>query len=254
MKNSISLLFDVVVEIQSFSYDDKKIFESLNFELVAGKWTCLLGSSGIGKTTLLKILANLIGENQNLRIQCSDGSPLNGRISYMAQQDLLMPWLSVFDNVTIGEKLRGSNSKTKFGIAHELLDRVGVREYSKELPSKLSGGMRQRVALARTLLEDKPVVLMYEPFSAVDVITRIKLQDMAADLLKDKTVLLVTHDPLEALRLGNIIYVMKGCPSKLEKFAELTDEPPRIPHNQKLLEQQAALFIELGEYKHGAAQ
>ena len=107
---------------------------------------------------------------------------------------------------TLGDRLRTSHEPIRLGNAYELLDRVGLRAYAAELPVKLSGGMRQRAALVRTLMQDKPVVVMDEPFSALDAITRLKLQDMAADLLTNRTVFLVTHDPLEALRSADISF------------------------------------------------
>ena len=99
--------------------------------------------------------------------------------------------------------------------------------------------------MARTLLEDRPVVLMDEPFSALDAITRLQLQEMASELLRDKTVMLVTHDPLEALRLGNFIYLMTGRPAQLEKIAELTDETPRDINDPVILTHQANLLTRM---------
>ena len=163
----------------------------------------------------------------------------------MAQQDMLLPWLNVIENVTLGDRLRGIVDPVRRGTAHELIDQVGLKNYAFALPAKLSGGMRQRVALARTLLEDRPVVLMDEPFSALDAVTRLQLQDLAAILLKDKTVLLVTHDPLEALRLGNHIYLMAGRPAQLEKIAELTDQAPRDIGEPSILANQADLLTRM---------
>ena len=165
----------------------------------------------------------------------------------MAQQDLLMPWLTVIENVTFGDRLRGISDPVRYGLAHELIDRVGLRDYAHELPIKLSGGMRQRVALARTLLENRTVVLMDEPFSSLDVITRLRLQEMAADLLSDRTVLLVTHDPLEALRLCNHIHLMSGRPVKIEQIAELTNPSPRDIKDQTVLAYQADLLSRMKE-------
>ena len=163
----------------------------------------------------------------------------------MAQQDMLLPWLNVIENVTLGDRLRGAVEPVRRGAAHELIDQVGLKNYAFALPAKLSGGMRQRVALARTLLEDRPVVLMDEPFSALDAVTRLQLQDLAAILLRDKTVLLVTHDPLEALRLGNHIYLMAGRPAQLEKITELKDQAPRDISEPSILANQADLLTRM---------
>ena len=135
----------------------------------------------------------------------------------MAQQDLLLPWLGALDNVLLGYRLRGvsrAELKRLRERGRELLDRVGLGGREGDLPATLSGGMRQRVALARTLMEDRPVVLMDEPFSALDAITRFRLQDLAAEMLAGRTVLLVTHSPSEAVRLGHRLYVLSGQPAR----------------------------------------
>jgi putative hydroxymethylpyrimidine transport system ATP-binding protein len=145
----------------------------------------------------------------------------------MAQQDLLLPWLTVLDNVTLGSRLRGE--KPDFGRAHRLLAQVGLAGWANVRPAALSGGMSQRVALARTLMEDRPIVLMDEPFSAVDALTRLRLQTLAATLLGHRTVLLVTHDPIEALRLGHHVLIMSGRPASLQALPDLPGDPPRDP-------------------------
>ncbi len=129
--------------------------------------------------------------------------------------------------------------------ARSLLDRVGIAANADDLPATLSGGMRQRAALARTLMEDQPVVLMDEPFSALDVITRMHLQDMSAELLRGRTILLVTHDPLEALRLGHRIHVLSGRPAVLDESMEFPGETPRDIQNAALLASQADLLHRL---------
>jgi len=239
--------FDIVIEVDRLAHDGATLFNSLQLNLPGGAWTCLLGVSGVGKTTLLKLVAGLTQNNSSVSIRCSDGQPLANRVAYMAQQDLLMPWLTVIENVTLGDRLRRISDPIRYGLAYELIDRVGLLDYARELPAKLSGGMRQRAALARTLLEDRPVVLMDEPFSALDAITRLRLQEMAADLLKGRTVLLVTHDPLEALRIGNHIFLLKDQPAQLEKIAELTDPVPRDIKDQAILSHQADLLSRMNK-------
>ena len=177
--------------------------------LPGGQWTCLLGPSGIGKSTVLRLILGLeTGGDFVGQIVASDGQSLANRISYMAQSDLLMPWLSVTENTVIGARLRGDVPDLK--RAEALLDRVGLGPHAQKKPSALSGGMRQRAALARTLMEDRPIVLLDEPFSALDAGTRADMQELAAEVLADKTVLLVTHDPAEAARLGHQIIVMSA--------------------------------------------
>ncbi|MCV6547709.1 MAG: ATP-binding cassette domain-containing protein [Cohaesibacter sp.] len=188
-------------------FGDKVLFDDLELSLKAGQWTCLLGPSGIGKTTILRLLADLAaGVSFAGSIETSDGLPLAGRLAYMAQTDLLMPWLSVMDNVLIGSHLRAKASEPD--KARSLLTKLELADHLDKKPSKLSGGQRQRVALARTLMEECPIVLLDEPFSALDARMRSEMQELAAEWLKNATILLVTHDPAEAARLGESIYLM----------------------------------------------
>ncbi len=221
------------------------LFENFRLRLEAGRWTCLLGPSGVGKTTLLRLLAGLV---PGALVITDDGRPLAGRIALMAQQDLLLPWLSVRENVLLGHRLRGTRRARAAELerrADALLARLGLAGRERDLPATLSGGMRQRVALARTLMEERPVVLMDEPFSALDAITRHRLQELAADLLRDRTVLLVTHSPREALRLAHRVLVMGGRPARLREVAPPPGEPPRDPADPALLQREGELLREL---------
>ncbi|MEM9062321.1 MAG: ABC transporter ATP-binding protein [Pseudomonadota bacterium] len=191
----------------SASYRGRAVFRPLSLEIGSAQWTCLLGPSGVGKTTILRLIAGLEDECEfDGRIDASDGQPLPGRVAYMAQTDLLFPWLDVLGNTLLGARLRRERSDTS--RAEALIERVGLADHIAKRPHQLSGGMRQRAALARTLMEDRPVILLDEPFSALDARTRVEMQDLAAELLADRTVLLVTHDPAEAARLGHRIHLM----------------------------------------------
>jgi len=226
------------------------LFRALDFTLAAGQTTCLLGPSGVGKSSLVRLVAGLADQGDG-EIVCSDGAPLTGRSSWMAQQDLLLPWLTVRDNVMLGGRLRGEPAAP--GRAEALLELVGLRGQSGERPAALSGGMRQRAALARTLMEDRPTVLMDEPFSALDAITRHQLQDSAAELLRGRTVLLVTHDPLEALRLGHHVHVMSGRPARLDEALVPAGTPPRDPREPDLTTLQAELLTRLATAREAMA-
>ncbi len=183
------------------------LFARLRLELRAGEWTSLLGASGVGKTTLLRQIAGLeTGAEFIGAITASDGLPLAGRVAYMGQSDLLAPWLDVTGNVTWGARLRGQTPD--IGKARGLIQRVGLTAHSQQRPHTLSGGQRQRASLARTLMEDRPVVLLDEPFSGLDARTRAEIQEMAGELLQGRTVLLVTHDPGEAARLSHSAFLM----------------------------------------------
>ncbi len=223
-------------------YGGHCVFSDLNWHVQAGELTALLGPSGVGKTTLLKIAAGLATPTTG-HVTATDGLPLHHRIAYMGQQDLLYPWLNVLNNVMLGARLRGDRPNP--GRATELLSRVGLSTRADAFPAELSGGMRQRVAIARTLYENRPIVLMDEPFSALDSITRARVQELAAELLKGRTVLLITHDPFEACRLATEIVILAGAPATLTQPIRLEGPTPRAPDNDSLLHMQARLLRDL---------
>lgn len=205
----------------SHTIEGVRLFGPISLCLPAGQWSCLLGPSGVGKTTLLRLFLGLsTGGEFEGSIVAGDGLPLAGRVSYMAQSDLLLPWLTVFENVILGARLR--NAPHDKNRANGLLQRVGLMEHQAKKPAALSGGMRQRAALARTLMEDHPIVLLDEPFSALDAGMRADMQELACETLHGKTVMLVTHDPAEASRLAHQIIL-------LSPDAATTWPPPQTP-------------------------
>lgn len=174
------------------------LFGPLRLDLPAGQVTCLLGASGVGKSTLLRLLAGL-----------PTGVAFEGQVTglpaaLMAQEDGLLPWLTVAQNVALGSRLRGEAAADPAA----LLAAVGMAGFEARLPGTLSGGQRQRVALARTLAEDRPLVLLDEPFSALDARLRLEIGALALRLLAGRRVLIVTHDPAEAVRLGDQIRIL----------------------------------------------
>ena len=187
--------------------NDTQIFQKISFTMQAGSWTCLLGPSGVGKTTILRLIAGLEREIAlDGSIVMAEGQNVDGQIALMSQTDNLLPWLSATENVVLGSRLRGE--KQNYEKAIELIEKVGLSDHRKKKPYALSGGQRQRVALARTLMEERPIVLLDEPFSALDARVRAEMQELAAENLEGKTILLVTHDPAEAARLGDTILVL----------------------------------------------
>lgn len=228
----------------ALSFGGRPVFAGLSLRVPAGQTTCLLGPSGVGKSSLLRLIAGLTQGDGTITMD--DGQPLAGRIAWMGQQDLLLPWASVLDNVLLGVRLRGRRTDvTDRERAVALLKAVGLADRAGNRPDALSGGMRQRAALARTLFEDRPVVLMDEPFSALDAITRLRLQDMAAELLTGRTVLMVTHDPMEALRLGHQVLVLSGHPASLSDPILPPGSIPRAPDDPALLSLQGRLLAHL---------
>lgn len=221
-------------------FDGHVVAEDLSLDFPGGRTTCLLGRSGVGKTSLLRHLAGLL-----------PGSEAAGPVAYMAQRDLLLPWLSVLENVLLGYRLRRDEAARRAAEprARSLLGEVGLGDRLHDLPQTLSGGMRQRAALARTLCEDRQIVLMDEPFGHLDAVTRLDLQDLAAHLLQGRTVVMVTHDPLEALRLGHEIRVLSGSPFAVGPVIAPPGSVPRDPGDAELLALQARL---IGELRSGA--
>ncbi len=216
----------------------------LHLDLPPARWTCLLGPSGAGKSTLLRLMANLpTGGKFDGRVQTSDDKPLTGRFAYMGQSDLLADWLDVRGNVALGPALRGE--EPDIARRDEMIERVGLTPHANKHPPELSGGMRQRVALARTLMEDRPVALLDEPFSALDARTRAEMQELAFETLAGRTVLIVTHDPAEAVRLGHAIYLMSTDSLRPLDVPDLA--PIRPAGDPQTLSAQAALLATLRE-------
>ena len=218
------------------------LFGPLTLDLPAAKWTCLLGPSGVGKTTILRLIAGLeSGVTFEGRITADDSQPLTGRVALMAQDDLLLPWLDVPGNVTLGARLRGESPDHQ--RARTVLQEMGLTPHRHKRPHQLSGGQRQRVALARTLMEDRTVLLLDEPFSALDARTRAQMQDLAAQTLRGRTVLIVTHDPAEAARLGEQIVILSDRGA--DSVAPPPGAIPRPADAAETLQAQAALLRRL---------
>ena len=211
----------------SLKIKNKKLLDDFSLIIEKGRWTTILGQSGVGKSTLLKLIAGLEIPGQfkgNIKLNSA-----NHKIfSWMAQNDLLLPWLSVTKNVCLGQILR--NEKLDHKKAEKLLKAVELENISIQLPDTLSVGMRQRVALARTLMEETEIVLMDEPFSSLDYITRSNIQNLSRKLLKNKTVIMVTHDPTEALLLSDNLLLIEN--QKLTKL-ELPNSRPMRSIKQK---------------------
>ena len=234
-----------MLEQVSFKFGDLALFDNLNLSIEGGRWTCFLGPSGCGKSTLLRLISGSLRKGLSGRIRFSPEAGGNDQTAWMAQKDLLLPWLTVLDNVCLGARLRGTMTPATAEKALGLIASAGLEGYADALPAALSGGMRQRAALLRTLMEDRLVILMDEPFSALDALTRRKLQDLAASMVKGATILLVTHDPMEALRLGHRIHVITGRPARLTEALSPPGSPPRNPADPQIAALQEQLLRRL---------
>lgn len=235
-----------IAKIQNLDFDfkGKKLFKNLNFNIFENTSSAILGSSGVGKSTLLRCIANLETENiSNGQIVLKEGTS----IAWLSQENSLYPWLSILDNVQLYNHLKGTKSAQTLKKAKELLSQVNMSKHLDKKTYELSGGQKQRVALARTLMQEANFILMDEPFSALDAITKIQLQDLTCQLLKDKTVVLVTHDPGEAIKLANHIYILEGQPVKISEVSSLDGALPHKLSNEKLWHLQEELVSKLQE-------
>lgn len=218
-------------------------FEDLDLAVRRGEVVCLLGPSGSGKSTVLRVLAGL--ERLDSGEAVAGGAPITGpdhRRALVFQDYALFPWLSVADNVAFGPRVRGATEGLERRVA-ELLALVGLSGVSQARPRELSGGMAQRVALARALANDPDVLLLDEPLGALDVRTRLELQDELARILvaKGLTALVVTHDFDEALVLGDRVLILSGSPGRVVGEIDLDLPRPRDRASHALLQSRAAL-------------
>jgi len=221
-----------------------EVLAGVSLSLRRGTWTTCLGPSGCGKTTLLRVLAGLITPDGG-RI---DVAPELGRaseaIAYLPQQDTLLPWRSALRNAILAPELAGRSRAGALAEARDLFERFGLAEAGRRYPSELSGGMRQRVAVIRTYLAHREILLLDEPLGALDPLTRTTLQDWLLDVWSElgKTVLLVTHDVEEALLLSDRIVVLSRRPATVRTRIEGTLPRPRARRAAGFSEQKESLL------------
>lgn len=200
--------------------------ENIDFALMPGEFASLVGPSGCGKTTLLSIIAGLIrptggtAEVGGVRVEAP-----SVRVGYMLQQDYLFPWRTIWDNCLIGLELTGRLTPEFKAYTRHLLEEMGLAGAAERYPSQLSGGMRQRVALVRTLATQPDILLLDEPFSALDYQTKLQLEDLVAETLKKhrKTAVLVTHDISEAIAMSDRIVILDRNPGRIRKELAVPD-------------------------------
>ena len=211
-----------------------------------GRFLTILGPSGCGKSTIFNIVAGL--EIPSTGTVTMDGTPIvgmSGVVSYMLQKDLLLPWRSIVDNVILGMEIDRVPKADAKARALPLLKRYGLGGFEDRYPSELSGGMRQRAALLRTMLCDRDVILLDEPFAALDAQTRADMQEWLLDVWDDfkKTVIFVTHDVDEGIYLSDEVVVMSGRPGRVIERAPIELSRPR---KRSIITSQA--FVEYKEH------
>ncbi|WP_071460461.1 ABC transporter ATP-binding protein [Bacillus massilinigeriensis] len=201
--------------------------KDINLEIAKGEFISILGPSGSGKTTLLSIIAGLIQPTEG-RLLLDGHPPGSGHqgIGYMLQEDYLFPWKTIEENILLGPKITGTLDASTREKAILLLEQMGLRNVLSSYPKELSGGMRQRVALVRTLVTDPKLLLLDEPFSAIDYQTKLKLEDLVSSTLKhfQKTAILVTHDIGEAIAMSDRIVMISPLPGTIHKIFEVPAE------------------------------
>ena len=240
----------------SVSFDDVSAVRDVNLTVAQGEFVALVGPSGCGKSTLLNAIAGLVEPDAGeIRL---DGGPARqrlGRVAYMPQHHALLPWRTVLENATLSAEVSRSSRAEARERARELLPRFGLEGFGDHYPAALSGGMRQRAAFLRTVLNEREVMLLDEPFGALDALTRRSMQEWLLDLWNDlgRTILMVTHDVEEALLLTDTVAVMTARPGTIKavevveltrpRAAEMIAAPAFIEQKTQLL---ALLRDELG--------
>ncbi len=204
----------------------------LSFQVKQGEFVCVLGPSGCGKSTLVRVLAGLL--RPSLGSALLYGQPIldpSAQVGMMFQDASLLPWRTVLDNIALPLELQGVNHSEREAQAARLLPMLKLEGYARFYPSQLSGGMRQRVALGRLLIQQPQVLLLDEPFGALDALTR---ETLRADLLRvwaeyRQTVVMVTHDIHEAVLLADRVIVLTRRPGRISEEIEITFSRPRLP-------------------------
>jgi NitT/TauT family transport system ATP-binding protein len=208
------------VNLRYFSLEgETEALRDTSFSIAPGEFVAIIGQSGCGKSTLLSLISGILKPTDGVVLV--DGKPVNGpsrKVGYMLQQDYLFEWRTILENAVLGAEIQGADMKTARERAKQLLTKYGLGQFLHHLPRQLSGGMRQRVALARTLCTGPDIVLLDEPFAALDSQTRIALADEVTEILRreGKTAILVTHDIGEAISMSERVIVLSRRPGRVK--------------------------------------
>lgn len=205
--------------------------KDLNLNIKEGEFVAIVGPSGCGKTTLLSILCSLEEKSQG-EIIYTQGKQ---KMGYMLQNDTLFPWLNILDNTLLGLKIEKNITKENIQKVTKLLETYGLKDFIKKYPNNLSGGMRQRVALIRTLATNPDILLLDEPFSALDYQTRLAVSDDVWKIIKKekKTTIMITHDIAEAISMADRIIVLTNRPSKVKSIYTIEMKNKQNPINNR---------------------
>lgn len=230
-------------------YSGRTIIEDISIDLQEGELVSLLGVSGAGKTTLFHVLSGLVApEEGRVLLSGEDITAKPGRISYMMQKDLLLPHKKIIDNVSLPLVLKGEKKKDAREKADPLFEEFGLEGTQYQYPSQLSGGMRQRAALIRTLVLEPDILLLDEPFSALDYQTRLEVSDDIFRIIKEqeKTALLVTHDISEAIAMGEQVIVLSSRPAGIKNVFDIhLSVDKRTPFSSRTAPEFSAYFHQI---------
>ena len=213
------------------------VLASIDLVVATGEFVSVIGPSGCGKSTLFNIIAGIEKPTSGtIAIDGEASTILAGKTGYMLQQPLLLPWRTIEENVMLGLDVRHVPRKKARYEAYELLKRFRLAEFAQHYPSTLSGGMRQRVALLRTVLFNNSFLLLDEPFGALDALTRLSCQMWLLDLWQEfhSSVLFITHDVREAILLSDRIYVLSARPARVLRIVDVNLPRPRQPEHLAL--------------------
>lgn len=217
------------------------VLEDITFNLNEGEIIAIVGPSGSGKSTLLNIISKLIEPTEGEIY-------VDGEIGYMFQRDHLFNWRTVWKNIMLGLEIKKEKNQENIDKTKELLTKYGLIDFINSYPQELSGGLRQRIALIRTLATNPQVLLLDEPFSALDYQTRINVSEDIFKMIKDSNVsaILVTHDISEAIAMADRVIVLSHRPAKLKKIIDIkTDSPDNTPFNKRLSSEFRKYFDEI---------
>jgi NitT/TauT family transport system ATP-binding protein len=204
------------------------VLEAVSLEVKGGEFVAVVGPSGCGKTTLLRVIAGLTRADRGRVLAAGDlvDGP-SARRAMVFQDHALFPWLTVVGNIGFGLKLQRVPRQTRLAKVNEYVERFGLRGFDQAYPDELSGGMRQRVALARTLITEPEILLLDEPFGSLDARTREDMQDFLQEVEKDRTTVLVTHDIREAAYLADRVVVLTSRPASTTRIVAIELPVPR---------------------------
>ncbi|MCM3783908.1 ABC transporter ATP-binding protein [Neobacillus mesonae] len=217
---------DQITHVYVTEREAKLAIDSVSLDVQAGEFISLVGPSGCGKTTILSMIAGLLYPTKGeVRLAGEPVKSPSSKVGYMLQQDYLYPWRTILENASIGLELTGQLNKESIQYTREMLAEMGLKGTEEAYPQALSGGMRQRVALVRTLATNPELLLLDEPFSALDYQTKLQLEDLISDTLKKqgKTAILVTHDLSEAIAVSDRVIVLDKNPGRIRKTFEVPE-------------------------------